>query len=180
MKYTIQVQNGQPFDFLNVDASGLTIDVIAHSLSNLCRFTGHTREFYSVAQHSVYVSYVVPPEDAFAGLMHDAAEALLGDVASPLKALLPDYRAIEDRVEATLFAHFGLSPKLPDSVKHADRLVLSIEQRDLMPTGELWESTKGFSLPQEKIVPLGSSVAKMMFLSRYEDLRKQGLLPKTN
>ena len=180
MKYTIQVQNGQPFDFLNVDASGLTIDVIAHSLSNLCRFTGHTREFYSVAQHSVYVRYVVPPEDAFAGLMHDAAEALLGDVASPLKALLPDYRAIEDRVGATLFAHFGLSPKLPDSVKHADRLVLSIEQRDLMPTGELWESTKGFSLPQEKIVPLGSSVAKMMFLSRYEDLRKQGLLPKTN
>lgn len=178
MSNSIQIQSGHLFDFLEIDASRLTIEVISHALSHLCRFTGHTREFYSVAQHSVFVSWVVPPQDAFAGLMHDAAEAVIGDVSSPLKALLPDYRAVEERVEAELFVRFGLPAKLPDSVKQADRLLLAIEQRDLMPVGERQDDASGLTLPETKITPFDPCVAKTMFLRRYAQLRDQGLAPK--
>jgi 5'-deoxynucleotidase YfbR-like HD superfamily hydrolase len=170
---TIMLASGRYFDLEDPDSSEICIEDIAHALAHICRYTGHCRTFYSVAQHSVLVSHVVPREHAYAGLMHDAAEALIGDVAKPLKVLLPDYQRIEDRIEASLFRRFGLPAKLPQCVKDADRLLLRTEQRDLMGANDhQWTFTEGAEPLPEKIVPLTSPEAKAAFLARYAELRQ--------
>src|SRR4051812_16341267 len=93
-KSAILLHNGDFFDFKDPRNHNYDIKAIAHALSNLCRYTGHSKRFYSVAEHCVLVSRLVDPRFAFEGLMHDASEAFCGDVASPLKKLLPGYARI--------------------------------------------------------------------------------------
>lgn len=111
---------------------------IAHGLSMLCRFCGHVRSFYSVAQHSVLVSRVVHPRAALAGLLHDASEAYLGDLIRPIKRHLPGYAAFEDAVMAAVCVRFGLDPGDEDlwrEVKRGDNVLLSTEFRDVARCG---------------------------------------------
>lgn len=171
---TIMLASGRYFDLEDPASADFTIADIAHALANICRYTGHSRAFYSVAQHSVLVSHAVPEEHAFAGLMHDAAEAFIGDVAKPLKVLLPDYQQIESRVEAAVFARFGLPADLPACVKEADRVLLRTEQRDLMGAdGHEWCYAGGAAPLPGRIEPLPPGEAKRLFLSRYTALRQK-------
>ena len=172
MRPTILTAAGRYFDFSDPVASEIGIGEIAHALSHICRFTGHVRQFYSVAEHSWHVSHLVPRGDELAGLLHDAPEAFIGDVSKPLKMLLPDYALIEERVEAAVLARFGLSAPLPDSVKDADRQMLRVEQVQAMPSaGHDWGL--GDLSPQAKLVRLefwDPAEAAMMFLRRFEEL----------
>ena len=172
MKPDILTYRGHYFDFTKPEQARFGVLEVAHALSHICRFTGHTSTFYSVAQHSVLVSRLVPPCDALAGLLHDAAEAFIGDVSKPLKQLLPDYAVIEKRVEAAVFARFGLPPDLPPTVKAADLRMLATEKRDLMPGDpHTWECIAGHRPCPELIQPVGPADAKYMFLRRFEELQ---------
>lgn len=172
MQPEILTASGQYFNLINPASNQFDIEEIAHALSHLCRFTGHTRMFYSVAQHSVMVSHLVPPEHALAGLLHDATEAYLGDVAAPLKQMLSDYKALEKQLEKALYKHFHLPAVLPDEVKLADRKALAAEARDLMPPlGSVWHIIEGLNVddidPIEAWPPIK---AKNIFLERYNSL----------
>lgn len=127
-----------------------------------------------MAQHSVLVSRVVgerEPEHRLAALLHDATEAYLGDVTSPLKKLLPEYRAIEQRVETVILTRFGLAP----IIKQADLLLLASEQRYLMPAhADEWAMTAGIEpLPAAKArswyldAPLAPQAAREFFMAEY-------------
>lgn len=168
----IQTRTGKQFDLLHPDHDAIDILDIAHSLSMQCRFTGHTREFMSVAQHCVLVSHLVPSKDALDDLMHDATEAYVTDLARPLKLLLPQYKTIEDNIYSHLAHKFGLSNPLPPSVKHADNISLMWERRDLMSTPPRpWTDEHLLSeVPSQKLTGLEPKAAREEFLDRFYEL----------
>ena len=122
-----------------------------------------------MAQHSVHVSEVVPSGDAYPALMHDAAEAFIGDITKPLKVMLPEYKVIEERVEAAVFARFAV-PALPLSVKEADVVMLATEQRQLMHNRDDWDYTRGRATLPIDLPAWGPAEAKAAFLARYAHL----------
>lgn len=166
---TILLSSGRYYDL--AEPGPLTIEEVAHALAHICRFTGHCKDFYSVAQHSVLVSYLVPPEHSLQGLLHDAVEAVVGDMASPLKALVPEYKAIEVRCEQAILAGFGLAWPLHDEVKTADLIALRTEQRDLMGADHhTWLPTAGLVPDARRITVSTTHQAKSAFLRRYRYL----------
>lgn len=174
-KSSIQTRSGKDFDLIEPSKNEFTVEDVAHALSNICRYCGHVSEFYSVAQHSVMVSKLVEPQYALIGLLHDASEAFVGDVAKPLKELLPDYKQVEARIEEFVLSRFGIDPhNIPASIKTADIIALVTEQRDLMhgPDAELMRKYKVAPL-EEKIIPLPPKQAKDLFLERYREIRWQ-------
>jgi 5'-deoxynucleotidase YfbR-like HD superfamily hydrolase len=167
----ILTASGIYFSLDRPDPATIYIADIAHALSQLCRFTGHCRELYSVAQHSYVVSQLVPPEERLAGLLHDAAEAYLGDVSSPLKQLLPQYQALEGLVHQAICVRFGISPKQSDDIKRADLIMLATEKRDLMGNrGGIWPILDGIEPMPRRITPWPAFVAKKAFLDRFHEL----------
>jgi hypothetical protein len=176
---SIQLASGKFFSFTNYTARDIEITDIAHHLANLCRFTGACREFYSVAQHSVIVSRIVPPEHALAGLLHDATEAYLNDLSRSVKRLvgLRGYRKLENEVWSVIAQRYNLPVKLPACIKEADNIAVVTEGRDLMPkvrgTRPGWEGLEDIRPLPEKIHPEDPSTARTKFLLRYRYLLKQ-------
>jgi len=177
MKPTILTVEGTYFDFTDPDSAQITIRSIAHALAFICRFGGQCPRFYSVAQHCVMLSYIVPEEYAFEGLMHEAGEPFCGDMPSPLKMLLPEYKIIEKRVEASVLKRFGIVA-MPPCIKTADIVMLATEQRDLMPVHEThdWSLTHGIEPLNKKIRPWPAWYARWRFLRRYKELIKKRTL----
>jgi hypothetical protein len=120
---------------------------IIHSLSLLCRFNGHCRRFYSVAEHSVLVAELmdrVTGGDPWEGLWHDGTEAYLSDVPAPFKQFFPDWRVVEDRLDRHLRRVLSLPESKTKECKTADWLAVFIEAQDLLPSkGRNWADPEG-------------------------------------
>lgn len=164
----ILTASGRHFDLADPQPDQIDIRDIAHALANEARFNGHTSRFYSVAQHSIAVSYLTPPDNALDGLMHDASEAYLKDLPSPLKRMLPDYRRIEQRVDAAIRARFDLPPQCSDAVKRADLIMLATERRDLMPIDDTdWDCLRGVEPHNKRLIAVSAQDAKWLFWQRW-------------
>jgi len=167
----ILTASGDYFSFTDFNSSPIRITDIAHALSNVCRFGGHCHEFYSVAQHSVLVSLLVPEEHALQALLHDATEAYLGDMVKPLKEIMPQFQQIENDLEVAIFRRFGLPEKMHHSIKQADLVMLATEQRDVMKNSDRWEWTYQTGRLKERIKPMNPVDAKKYFMQRYKEVK---------
>lgn len=181
---TIMTASGRYVDPLDLRPDDVCIEDIAHALGNQCRYSGHTREFYSVAQHSFIVAEVLADRGANAetvlwGLLHDAAEAYLVDLPRPLKrheVFGAIYRDTEDRVLAAVLTHFGLDHVEPPAVKLVDLILLATERRDLMPAGGDWAVLDGVTPLVGVIDPWPPSVARARFMDAFELLTSRARL----
>lgn len=167
---TIALGSGKYFSFADPAASDFDIHDIARALSNTCRFGGHSCRFYSVAEHSVHASRIVPNAHAYGALMHDAAEAFTGDMVKPLKELLPDFAEVERKVEEVVAARFGFAAATPRVVKEADMAMLAAEQRQVMGNGDQWCHTHGREAADVVIEFWGPEEAERRFLDRFREL----------
>jgi len=167
----IQTYSGRRFSPINPVVDAIVIQDIAHALSMQCRFSGHCREFYSVAQHSVFVSYICDSADAMSGLMHDASEAYLADFPSPLKhsGKFDAYLDFEANMQKAICQRFNLPELEPPSVKVADKILLATEARDLMSPlhPDLVQPCEPLPF---KIIPLSPKDAKDLFMKRFYEL----------
>lgn len=167
--------SGKRFFALDPQPDAICVEDIAHALAQICRFGGHVLRFYSVAQHSVIVSQIVPPELAMHGLMHDAAEAYCGDVIRPIKRNLPGYGEIEAAIDEAVHRRFGLRALTlaeHQEIKRADNVALVTERRDLVaPHTYPWkEDERGYDPLALPIDPLCPRAARWLFLARFVEL----------
>ncbi len=172
----IQSHMGRMVSLSHPHPEQIHIEDIAQALSQLCRFTGHTKQFYSVAQHSLLVSDLVSPELALVGLLHDAPEAYLGDLSSPLRNMLREegnwaFERAMDRMWSAICARFDLDPDMLPLVKDADMIALATERRDLLQEQVEWD----LILPkpsEKKIIPTPQLYVWSHFLGRFRELTR--------
>lgn len=173
MEPTIQLQSGAWFDFLDPLSTPVSPEDIAAGLAKQSRYTGHTLGFvpYTIAQHCCIASDIAPPHLKFEALMHDAPEAVLGDIATPLKQLLVDYKVIEDMVSEAFAEWFNVSPKTLPEVKVIDIRMACTEKRDLMADVEQWGMFDGIEPYDFRITPWAPEEAYFAWLERFSRLR---------
>lgn len=180
----ILTRSGRHFSFTNPHPDMVDVEDVAHALSNINRFTGHTAYAYSVAQHCVAVSRYLeltgqPVLVQYAGLMHDAHEAYFGDISAPLKAFL-GVGPLEDRIQDVVARAFGLTvSQLHDRrVKLADLTALAVEADHLMPKDIVeWDCLGPVTADMKAVMPPPSersaSLSARIFLDRFILLQEQ-------
>lgn len=171
---TILTASGMPLSLTYPSPKLIDDQDIAKALSRICRFGSHTRQFYSVAQHCVLASQLVPQEDALAALLQDATKAYIGDMVTPLKSLMPAFKQIEQRIWTAIADRFGIDPVMPASVKQVDLQLLATERRDLLPeSSQVWPCLEGVEPLPDPIEPWSSQLAEMAWELCLEELTSQ-------
>jgi hypothetical protein len=169
-----QVYSGRMVNPTCTKKEDIRIGDIAKSLSLQCRFNGHIKDFYSVAQHSCLVhklfttDYLATPQEAKTAFMHDATEAYLMDIPTPLKVYLPDYIEWEKSLWSEMAEKFDLLDPIPNFIMQFDKVALNIEMNNLFKVPRNLYVPK--HLNPEPFVPLPPKEAELAFLELYSDL----------
>lgn len=167
----LQTWTGRAFYPLTPRTADIDVRDIAHALSLLCRYGGHTRRHLSVAEHCVLMSWAVAPENALWALLHDATEAYLGDVVGPVKVYLPQYRIMESRLMEVICRRFDLPVDEPRQVREADTRIRLDERAALMALAPMpWPGVDGLEPLGVTVVGWSAEAAETAFLARFNEL----------
>ena len=172
----IQTYTGKRIDPWNYSEDDFCIEDVARSLAFTNRFSGHSTRPYSVAQHSLMVSQLCGDEHALWGLLHDAAEAYIGDIASPLKSQIIYYglpiSEVEKHILSVIMEMHCLPTAMPACVKQADMIACAAERVVLMESdhdwGEIDRFAERFYLPP--LQRMTHWTAEYEFSTRYKEL----------
>lgn len=174
-KAYIATYTGKKFFLLDPRMEDIDIVDIAHAEAMQCRWTGHCKHHYSIAQHSWYCSFIGPEDEALHRLLHDGSEAYISDMNRPLKHYTEAgaaYRKVEEPLQNLIYEAHGLSTIEPPSVKIADNMMLYAEKAQLMdysfPESEIW--LPGETQADIKIVQWSPEYAEQKFLERFHEL----------
>lgn len=151
---------------------------IAVPLGRLKRYLGHSAKELSVAEHSVLICCYVraqgrPPQDQLTGLLHDSCEAFLGDLPRDLKAMLPQYKDLEEHIEAHVLPALGAEYPLPVWLKPIDSAAIRDERSAAFaPSANIWitDSMKPLGLRFEF---WSSGRAAEEFITEYRRLKAE-------
>ena len=173
----LETVSGDKFDFDNIPDNKFTIQDIAHSLSLQCRYNGHTRGFYSVAEHSKMMANFghykmgLTNKECLTLLLHDAAECYIGDLVLPLKLRLPEFRDFEKEIDLQVAKVFGSFYPFPDFVKEFDSRILVDERKWVLNKSDnkWWvDNLEPLGLRPRLLIP---RVAEEQFLHAYDFYR---------
>lgn len=184
MRANIVTYTGKVFDLLNPKPEMVCIEDIAHSLAYQCRYNGHCKFFYSVAQHCVLMARNRDlPGDPLQKLLHDAAEAYIGDIVSPWKKLLcvsdgengASVSGFEVKIQAVIGRALGVDLYPTAEVKKSDKIMMATEIRDLMPKmlSDYDWGLFGYRYTKNIISPWGCRFTENKFLQLYKRLTRE-------
>ncbi len=156
---SIRTFTGKAFDLKILDPETICIEDIAHGLSNTARFSGHLPKFYSVAQHSVIMAEAASQEYKLEALLHDASEAYMGDMPSPFKKIMPEFKAYENKLMEVIAKKYDFNYPISKHVKYWDKEILQME----------WNSFVEVHYPVQ-IKAWSPPFAKFRFLDMYTRL----------
>ncbi len=174
----MQTYTGKAFYAMDARVEDIDIADIAHSLSLQCRYNGHVDRFYSVAEHCIHLANLFPddPDMALWALLHDAAEAYIGDMVRPLKKHMPTFMEIDDQITALVAQRFELNGTvIPPEVHHVDAQILHNERETLMARvqpPQSWD-VPGGAIPGVTIYGYSPEEAEMLYLKTFAGLVAQ-------
>jgi len=177
MSSEIQTYTGRVVDPFNLKPEDIDIEDICYSISRICRFGGHCLRFYSVAEHSVYVSEFVSDENKLWGLLHDASEAYFGDLPRPIKRAIPGYQEAEMKAQQVIAEKFGLPYPIPEEVKDIDTRLLLSESYSLMASPfDFGNEIEPLAI--SGMLGVDSETARNMFIIRFNNLKNKKNKPQ--
>jgi hypothetical protein len=169
----IQTYSGKYFHYLEDNPQNIKIEDIAHGLSNLCRYSGQCNSLYTVAQHCCIVSDLAEKGFRLEGLMHDAAEAYMGDIPRPVKNLVPEIKILEKKVFRQIAKEFNLKYPISSVIELLDTRVMLAEARIVLKEGTVW-CVEGITPADINLNELWEpKKAEMEFLTRFNTLNGQ-------
>jgi uncharacterized protein len=155
---SIRTFTGKYFNVFEPNVDLIDIEDIAHSLAMQCRFNGHTKRFYSVAQHSIWVAERVPYEDKMAALLHDGSEAYLCDIPSPIKKFFTQYHSIENGVMQAIAEKFKFTFPFTAVIKELDRAALIWEWNNKVLNNHYPEENWDYQTAKDKFLQFYESI----------------------